>query len=227
MSTVPTFSGAPPPKYQKSKLPKASSSSSSFSTADDDDHVRPNRRSSSGGGKGGGFRDAWISVQALGATQLHGWKRRAWEADAFEALGGKKQVREHAMPNKMRMGIMKKREVREAKREEEVRKADLVTGGDGGGSKKKRGGGQRDRDRKRKMSSRDSESDPMANRREAFHNGVLRVQRAFKSKGGDGGRGGGRRGRGDVNREGAQHPDAKRISRGSGGGGGGGKRRRS
>ena len=107
-----------------------------------------------------------------------------------------------------------------------------MTGGGGSSQKKKKkgGGGQRDRDRKRKMSTRDRESDPMASRGEAFRNGVLRVQRAFKSKGGDGGRGGGRRGRGDVNREGAQHPDARRISRGNaggGGGGGGGKRRRS
>ena len=127
MSTVPTFSGAPPPKYQKSKLPKSHRSSSTTSTTDssDDDHVRPTRSSFGGNGRGGNFRDAWVSVQALGATQLHGWKRRAWEADAFEALGGKKQVREHAMPNKMRMGIMKKREEREAKRIEEVRKADL------------------------------------------------------------------------------------------------------
>ena len=127
-TTVPTFSGAPPPKYQKSKLPNSHRSSSSSSTttdSSDDDHVRPNRSSFRGSGRGGNFRDAWVSVQALGATQLHGWKRRAWEADAFEALGGKKQVREHAMPNKMRMGIMKKREEREAKRIEEVRKADL------------------------------------------------------------------------------------------------------
>ena len=104
---------------------EASDASSTTTDSSDDDHVRPNRSSFRGSGRGGNFRDAWVSVQALGATQLHGWKRRAWEADAFEALGGKKQVREHAMPNKMRMGIMKKREEREAKRIEEVRKADL------------------------------------------------------------------------------------------------------
>lgn len=192
MSSVPTFSGAPPARYQK---PNSKLKSSRKSRPRSGGESRKNSastsggRGTSGGGGGGGFRDAWISVQALGATQLHGWKRREWEADAFEALGGKakQDLREARMPNKMRLGIMKKRKKREERMEVEQRKADLVTGGKGSS---KKGGGQRDRDKKRKQSSNgrdgDGMSDPIASRvggagggREQFRNGVMRITNVF------------------------------------------------
>jgi hypothetical protein len=175
MSAVPTFSGAPPSRFGgknsrstsggKSGMRRTASSSSSSSR----------KRGYKKNSKNGDFREAWVSVQALGATQLHGWRRRNWEADAFEALGGKKQQREIKMPNKMRMGIMKKRKKRELKMEEEQRKADLVTGT----VKKKK------REKKRKQ-----DSDPISARvgnagggtEESFRNGVLRVSNVFSDK---------------------------------------------
>jgi hypothetical protein len=191
MSAVPTFSGAPPPKYQKPNTNKGfkkhrSSSSlkrkggSSSSSASSSSSSSSSQRSKATA-RGGGFRDAWVSVQALGATQLQGWERRAWEADAFEALGGKKQRRETKMPNRMRMGIMKKRKKVDERREERERKADLVNG-------KKKKGGQRERDKKRKQSTNGKgEYDPIASRvgnagggsREQFRNGVMRITNVF------------------------------------------------
>jgi len=189
MSAVPTFSGAPPPKYQKpntnkgfkkhrssSSLKRKGGSSSSSASSSSSSSQR-----SKATARGGGFRDAWVSVQALGATQLQGWERRAWEADAFEALGGKKQRRETKMPNRMRMGIMKKRKKVDERREERERKADLVNG-------KKKKGGQRERDKKRKQSTNGKgEYDPIASRvgnagggsREQFRNGVMRITNVF------------------------------------------------
>jgi hypothetical protein len=189
MSAVPTFSGAPPPKYQKpntnkgfkkhrssSSLKRKGGSSSSSASSSSSSSQRSKATT-----RGGGFRDAWVSVQALGATQLQGWERRAWEADAFEALGGKKQRRETKMPNRMRMGIMKKRKKVDERREERERKADLVNG-------KKKKGGQRERDKKRKQSTNGKgEYDPIASRvgnagggsREQFRNGVMRITNVF------------------------------------------------
>ena len=173
-SSVPTFSGAPPSRDTRKSRSSSSSSSS-------DRNIKPNRRVAAN------FRDSWISVQALGATQLHGWKRREWEADAFEALGGKKQVREHKMPNRMRMGIMAKRKQREERNKEKAKKADLVTG-NGDVKRKKKGGGQRDRDKKRKKMERGGgeQADPLANRGVNFRNGVLRVSNPFGKNGTNG-----------------------------------------
>ena len=126
-----------------------------------------------------GFRDAWVSVQAMGATQLRGWRRRKWEADAFEAIGGgAKRAREQKMPNKMRMGIMKKRKQKLARAQAEELKSDVVTGHNSNRDK-------RSQSQKRKL---DAEvRDPMTSRGVKFRGGVMHVQDI--GGGGGGGRG--------------------------------------
>jgi hypothetical protein len=150
------------------------------------------RRSGESGGQGRrrkkelGFRDAWVSVQAMGATQLRGWRRRKWEADAFEAIGGgAKLAREQKMPNKMRMGIMKKRKQKLARAQAEELKSDVVTGQADG--KKKKGGAKRSQSQKRKLEV--EARDPMTSRGVKFQGGVMHVQ----DIGGGGGGGRGRR----------------------------------
>ena len=73
------------------------------------------------------FDEIWSSVQALGASQLRGWRKRQWKEAQWEAVGGKRS-RNQKMPVKMRMGIMKKRLSKTKRKQEGERLADLVTG---------------------------------------------------------------------------------------------------
>ena len=182
-SSVPTFSGSGP------ELVSRKAQKHAFSGLG----VRGSAGTGGGGNKLGqarrqrkelGFRDAWVSVQAMGATQLRGWRRRKWEADAFEALGGRgsKLGQEQKMPYKMRMGILKKRKQKLARAQAEELQSDVVTG-----HKYDASGGKRSKNRKRMMEA--EVRDPMASRGMKFKSGVMFVQ-DVGGGGGKGGRGG-------------------------------------
>ena len=176
-SSVPTFSGSGPVLDARgARRPGGSRSGRDFGARGGAGRGQRRRKEL-------GFRDAWVSVQAMGATQLRGWRRRKWEADAFAAIGGgAKFGREQKMPYKMRMGILKKRKQKLARAQAEELKSDVVTGQDKKGADKKRSQSQR---RKKDAEARD----PMASRGVRFKGGVMHVQDI-------GGKGGGRGGRG-------------------------------
>ena len=163
-SAVPTFSGSGP--TLDSRLSRRAGGVSARDFGSRDSKTSGRRR---GKRKELGFRDAWVSVQSLGATQLRGWKRRKWEADAFSAIGGGNKLnREQKMPNKMRMGIMRKRKLKLARAKAEELQSDVVTGDQKQGKRPSKSNVKRGKE--------EDSRDPMASRGVKFKRGVMFVQ---------------------------------------------------